>query len=268
MTVLKWLVVLGSVGYLTGLVVLFFAQRSFIFPVPLTARTAPEAAGLAAADEHLLTTADGEKIIVWHVPAKPGHAVVLHFHGNGDFLAGLAGRFRDITADGTGLVALSYRGYAGSSGRPSEQGLLSDAAAAYAFAAARYSADQIVVWGFSLGSGVAVALAADQPIGKLILEAPYTSIVDVAAAAFPLLPVRWLIRDQFRSDQRISRVTAPLLIMHGARDATIPIDLGDRLFALAREPKQFVRFPQGAHNDLGSYGAIETARQFIEASSR
>jgi uncharacterized protein len=202
------------------------------------------------------------------VPAKPGHAVVLYFHGNGDFLAGLAGRFRDITADGTGLVALSYRGYAGSSGRPSEQGLLSDAAAAYAFAAARYSADQIVVWGFSLGSGVAVALAADQPIGKLILEAPYTSIVDVAAAAFPFLPVRWLIRDQFRSDQRISRVTAPLLIMHGARDATIPIDLGDRLFALAREPKQFVRFPQGAHNDLGSYGAIETARHFIEASSR
>ena len=125
-----------------------------------------------------------------------------------------------------------------------------------------------MVWGFSLGSGVAVALAADQPIGKLILEAPYTSIVDVAAAAFPFLPVRWLIRDQFRSDQRISRVTAPLLIMHGARDATIPIDLGDRLFALAREPKQFVRFPQGAHNDLGSYGAIETARHFIEASSR
>jgi uncharacterized protein len=268
MTVLKWLVVLGSVGYLAGLVVLFFAQRSFIFPVPQTARTAPVAAGFPQAEEHLLTTADGETIIVWHVPAKPGHAVVLYFHGNGDFLTGLVGRFRDITSDGTGLVALSYRGYAGSSGRPSEQGLLSDAAAAYAFAAARYGADQIVVWGFSLGSGVAVALAADQPIGKLILEAPYTSIVDVAAAAFPFLPVRWLIRDQFRSDQRISRVTAPLLIMHGARDATIPIDLGDRLFALAREPKQFVRFPQGAHNDLGSYGAIETARHFIEASSR
>jgi fermentation-respiration switch protein FrsA (DUF1100 family) len=268
MIVLKWLVVLAACGYLVGLAALFVAQRSFLFPIPQTVRTAPEAAGFGAAEEHLLTAADGEKIIVWHVPAKPGHAVVLYFHGNGDFLAGLAGRFRDITADGTGLVALSYRGYAGSSGRPSEQGLLSDAAAAYAFAAARYSADQIVVWGFSLGSGVAVALAAGQPIGKLILEAPYTSIVDVAAAAFPFLPVRWLIRDQFRSDQRISRVTAPLLIMHGARDATIPIDLGDRLFALAREPKQFVRFPQGAHNDLGSYGAIETARHFIEASSR
>ena len=266
MTVLKWLVVLVSVGYLVGLVVLFFAQRSFIFPIPQIAHVAPEAAGFPEAEEHLLTTADGETIIVWHVPAKPGHAVVLYFHGNGDFLAGLVGRFRDITSDGTGLVALSYRGYAGSSGRPSEQGLLRDAAAAYAFTSARYGADRIVVWGFSLGSGVGVALAADQRIAMLVLEAPYTSITDLAGAAFPLLPVRWLIRDPFRSDQRITRVMAPLLIMHGARDATIPISLGERLFALAHEPKQFVRFPEGSHNDLGNYGAVEMGRQFINAA--
>jgi uncharacterized protein len=266
MTVLKWLVVLVAVGYLVGLVVLFFAQRSFIFPIPQIAHVAPEAAGFPEAEEYLLTTADGETIIVWHVPAKPGHAVVLYFHGNGDFLAGLVGRFRDITSDGTGLVALSYRGYAGSSGRPSEQGLLRDAAAAYAFTSARYGADRIVVWGFSLGSGVAVALAADQRIAKLVLEAPYTSITDLAGAAFPFLPVRWLIRDPFRSDQRITRVTAPLLIMHGARDATIQISLGERLFALAHEPKQFARFPEGSHNDLGNYGAVEMARRFINAA--
>ncbi len=266
MTILKWLVVLVAVGYLGGLVVLFFAQRSFIFPIPQTKRTSPESAGFGVAEEHLLTTADGEKIIVWHVPAKPGHAVVLYFHGNGDFLAGLVDRFRDITSDGTGLVAPSYRGYAGSSGRPSEEGLLSDAEAAYAFASARYGADRIVVWGFSLGSGVGVALAADQRIAKLVLEAPYTSIMEVAAGAFPFLPVRWLIRDQFRSDQRIARVTAPLLIMHGARDATIPISLGEQLFALAHEPKQFVRFPEGSHNDLGDHGAIETAAHFMTAA--
>src|ERR1700716_2942383 len=239
MTVLKWLVILAAGGYLGGLVVLFFAQRTFIFPIPQTVRTAPEAAGLPEAEEHFLTTADGEKVIVWHVPAKPGHAVVIYFHGNGDFLAGLAGRFRDIAADGTGVVALSYRGYAGSSGRPSEQGLLLDAAAAYAFTSARYAADQIVVWGFSLGSGVAVALAAEQPIAKLILEAPYSSIADVAASAFPIFPVRLVIRDPFHSDRRIARVTAPLLIMHGARDPTIRIGFGERLFSLANEPKQF-----------------------------
>jgi fermentation-respiration switch protein FrsA (DUF1100 family) len=111
-----------------------------------------------------------------------------------------------------------------------------------------------------------VALAAEQPVGKLILEAPYTSIVDIAGLRFRLVPVRWLVRDQFRSDQRIARVTAPLLIMHGAHDHTIPISFGEQLFALAHEPKQFVRFPDGGHDDLGNYGAIETARHFIDGS--
>ena len=266
MTVLKWLVALVLAGYLVGLAVLFFVQRSFLFPIPQKMRTAPEAAGFPEAEEQFLTTADAEKIIVWHVPAKSGHAVILYFPGNGDFLAGSANRFRAMTSDGTGLVALSYRGYAGSTGHPSERGLLLDAAAAYAFTSARYSADRIVVWGFSLGSGVAVALAAGQPVGKLILEAPYTSTADVAALRFRFAPVRWLMRDQFHSDQRIAQVTAPLLIMHGARDSTIPIGFGERLFSLAHEPKQFVRFPEGGHDDLDNYGAIETARDFIHAS--
>lgn len=265
MTVLKWLLIVVSVAYACGLAVLFFVQRSFLFPVPTVLRTSPQEAGFPEAEEHVLTTADGEKVIVWHVPAKPGHPVILYFHGNGDFLAGFFGRFRALIADGTGIVALSYRGYAGSSGQPSERGLLQDAAAAYAFTTARYGADNIIVWGFSLGTGVAVALATEQGIGKLILEAPFTSTADVAASVFWFMPVRLLMRDQFRSDERIARVKAPLLMMQGANDATIPIVLGERLFTLAREPKQFVRFPEGGHNDLDNYGAIETARQFIGA---
>src|SRR6266403_2239676 len=215
---LKWLVVVVAVGYLGGLAAVFLMQRTFLFPAPTRERTAPEAAGFPEAEEHVLTTADGERVIVWHVPAKPGHPVVLYFHGNGDFLAGFFGRFRDLTSDGTGIVALSYRGYAGSSGRPSERGLLQDAAAAYAFTTARYGVDRIVVWGFSLGTGVAVALAAEQPIGKLILEAPYTSTVDVAASLFWFMPVRLVMRDQFRSDEHIARVKVPLLFMHGTAD--------------------------------------------------
>ena len=265
MTVLKWLLIVVSIGYAGGLVALFFAQRSFLFPVPTVARTSPQQAGFPEAEEHVLDTADGEKIVVWHVPAKPGHPVVLYFHGNGDFLAGFFGRFHDLIADGTGVVALSYRGYAGSSGHPSERGLLSDAAAAYAFTVARYEAARIVVWGFSLGTGVAVALAAEKPVGRLILEAPYTSTADVAASIFWFLPVRLVMRDQFRSDERIRRVTVPLLIMHGERDPAIPIRFGERLFALAHEPKQFVRFPEGGHENLQNFGAIETARHFINA---
>jgi uncharacterized protein len=266
MTVLKWLAALALASYLVGLAVLFLVQRSFLFPIPQKTRTTPEAAGFPQAEEHFLTTADGEKVIVWHVPAKPGHAVILYFPGNGDFLAGSASRFRAMTADGTGLVALSYRGYAGSTGEPSEKGLLLDAAAAYAFTSARYSADRVVVWGFSLGTGVSVALAAREPVGKLILEAPYTSTAEVAASRFPMVPIRWLMRDQFHSDERIAGVTAPLLVMHGVRDSTIPIRFGERLYSLAHEPKQFVKFPEGGHANLDDYGATETARGFINAS--
>ena len=264
MTVLKWLLIVVSVGYVGGLAALFLLQRSFLFPIPQVGRTTPAAAGFPQAEEHVLTTADGEKVIVWHVPAKPGHPVILYFHGNGDFLAGFFIRFRDMIADGTGVVALSYRGYAGSSGQPSEQGLLKDAAAAYAFITSRYSAERIVAWGFSLGTGVAVALAAEQPIGKLILEAPFTSIADVAASAFPIFPVRIVMKDPFHSDRRIAQVEVPLLVMHGVHDPTIPIAFGERLFALANEPKKFVRF-DGGHNDLDDFGAAGTARQFIGA---
>jgi len=123
--------------------------------------------------------------------------VVLYFHGNGDYLAGFFDRFRDIIADGTGVVALSYRGYAGSSGHPSEQGLLRDAAAAYAFTSARYSADKIVAWGFSLGTGRRGGTGGRAAVGRLILEAPYTSLADVAASAFPIFPVRLVMKDPF-----------------------------------------------------------------------
>jgi fermentation-respiration switch protein FrsA (DUF1100 family) len=266
MTFLKWIAIVVAAGYCAGLVLLFVKQRTMLFPVPTAERTAPAAAGFPQAEEHVLTTSDGEKVIVWHVPAKPGRAVVLFFQGNGDFLAGLAGRFKAITADGTGLVALSYRGYAGSSGAPSEDGLLRDGEAAYSFATARYDAQRIVAWGFSLGTGVAVAVASGHPVGKLILEAPYTSIADVAAAHFPFVPVRLLMRDPFHSDERIARVTAPLLIVHGAQDPTIPIGFGEKLFALAREPKQFVRIPGGGHDDLGNFGIADIAQNFINGS--
>jgi fermentation-respiration switch protein FrsA (DUF1100 family) len=265
MTVLKWLVVLVLIGYVGFLAAFYFVQRAFLFPIPQTERTAPAAAGFSEAEEHVLTTSDGEKIIVWHVPPRPGRSVVMFFPGNGDFLAGRVGWFRDIVADGTGLIAVSYRGYAGSTGHPSERGLLLDAEAAYSFAKARYETDRIVVWGFSLGTGVAVALAADQQMGKLILEAPYTSTAEVAASLLRIVPVRWLMSDQFRSDVRISRVSVPLLIMHGERDPAIPMAFGERLFMLAHEPKQFVRFPEGGHDNLHDYGAMEAARQFINA---
>lgn len=144
--------------------------------------------------------------------------------------------------------------------------MLRDAAAAYAFTMARYSPERIVVWGFSLGTRVATALAAERPIAKLILESPYTSTVELAGSLLRIVAVSLLMLDQFRSDQRIARVTVPLLIMHGTSDPAIPIALGERLFALAHDPKQFVGFPGGGHENLDDFGAIETARSFINAA--
>jgi uncharacterized protein len=263
MTVLKWSLIVGAACYFGFVILLYFAQRSILYPIPEKVRTSPAAAGFPEAEEHVLPTSDGEKIVAWHVPPREGQSVIIFFHGNGDILTWRVPWFREMIAGGAGLIAVSFRGYAGSSGSPTEAGLLQDAEAAYAFAIEHYSPERIVVWGFSLGTGPAVALAANRRIGRLILEAPYSSIADVAAAAFPFVPVRWFIRDQFHSDRWIVNVTAPVLIMHGERDHTIPIRFGERLYELARQPKQMVRFPEGGHDDLDNFGAMDVARAFL-----
>jgi uncharacterized protein len=259
---LKWSFGLVLAGYVGATALLYVFQRNIQYRPPQTVRTEPSAIGFPA-EEVVLDTADSEKVVVWHVPAQAGKAVVLYFHGNGDVLALRVPRLRELFADGTGLVALSYRGYAGSTGQPSEKGLLADAAAAYAFTVARYSPDRIAIWGFSLGTGPAVAIGSERPIGKLILEAPYTSTADVAASLFPFLPVRLLMKDQFHSDKLIGKVSVPILVMHGERDPGIPIQFGARLFSLAHEPKRFVRFPNGGHDDLDAHGSIAAVREFL-----
>ena len=134
MALLKWLV--GAAAAFGGLVALMYvAQRLLMyFPEPLD-------------------TKDGERVIIWHVPPRGEKPVVLYFHGNGGALRNRVARFGALVADGNGLIALSYRGYGGSTGRPTEAGLIADAEAGYAFAAEHYPAERIVLWGESLGSG-------------------------------------------------------------------------------------------------------------------
>lgn len=258
-----WYAGLALAGYAGVVALLYGAQRHLLYRPPSVAAIAPAAAGLSGAEEVRLATSDGETAVAWHAPPQPDRPVILFFGGNGDALPWRVGRFAKIAAGGDGLLALSYRGYFGSTGRPSEPGLIRDAEAAYAFAAARYGAERIVLWGVSLGTGLAVALASERPVGKLVLEAPFTSVADIAAAAFPFVPVRLLLKDQFRSDERIGRIAAPLLVMHGDRDDVVPIRFGERLFALAPAPKQFVRLTGGGHNDLDAYGVVDVALRFI-----
>jgi len=262
MAALKSILVFLLVGYGAMVALVYFAQRALMY-FPDRTRTPPADAGFPEAEEVILETADGEKLVAWHVAAAEGKPVVLYFHGNGGALVHRVDRFRGLIANGNGLVALSYRGYGGSSGSPSEAGLLNDAAAAYAFAAARYPAQRIALFGESLGTGVAIWLATEKPVARLLLQAPYTSIVDVAAAAYPFLPVRLLLKDRYRSDERVGGVTAPVLVLHGERDRVVPIQYGERLYALIRAPKKFVRFPEGGHVDLDRQGALDIIRSFL-----
>jgi fermentation-respiration switch protein FrsA (DUF1100 family) len=258
----KSVVVLLLVFYAALVGLMYFAQRGLMY-FPDRQRVAPAAAGLPQAAEETLTTTDGERVIVWHVPPREGRPVVLYFQGNGGGLPLRVARFAALARDGIGLVALNYRGYGGSSGSPNEEGLIADAHAAYEFAAARYEPKRIVPWGESLGSGVAVALAAEKPVAKIVLEAPFTSAADVGARAYPFLPVRWLMKDQFRSDERIARVGVPVLILHGERDGVVPIALGERLFELVPGPKRFVRYPQAGHEGLDGHGALDEVKKFL-----
>jgi uncharacterized protein len=262
MTVLIWIAIIALCLYVGFAAMLYFTQRSLMY-FPETIHTTPAQAGLAEAEEVTLTASDGVKSIVWHVAPRDGKPVILYFHGNGGALRYRVERFRKLIDDGIGLVALEYRGYGGLGGSPSEQGLIADAEAAYAFAAARYSVQQIVVWGESLGSGVAVALAAEKPVGRVILEAPFTSTEAVGAGHYWYLPVRLLMKDQFHSDERIAKVKAPLLILHGVHDRTVPFAMGERLFDLANKPKHIVRFLDGGHEDLDANGALIAVARFL-----
>ena len=265
MTLLKWLIAAAAAfgGFVT---LMYLTQRALMYH-PETLRTPPAMAGLPDVQEIVLDTADGEKVIVWYAPPQRDLPLVLYFHGNAGSLRNRSDRFRALTGDGYGLVALSYRGYGGSTGRPSEAGMIADAQTAYAFAAAHVPPERIVVFGESIGTGVAIALAATERIGRLVLESPFTSAADVAARIYWYLPVRLLMKDQFHSDERIGKVTAPLLVLHGERDQVVPIALGERLFELANEPKRFERFAAGHHVDLDRYGALDTVRSFL-ASAR
>jgi fermentation-respiration switch protein FrsA (DUF1100 family) len=171
-------------------------------------------------------------------------------------------------AHGYGIVMMTYRGFGGSTGVPSERANVSDAKEVYeALRASGIPASMIVVYGESLGTGVAIQLAAEKEVAGLILDAPYTSIVDLAALHYPQLPARWLMTDRYESLGAAGRVAAPALIVHGEADDIIPVEMSRRVAAALKGPVQLATFPGAGHSDhymFGSYDVIYAwlARQF------
>ena len=256
------MVTAAVVAYVAIVAFLYVAQRSMQYPRD-GARVDLARAAIPRAEEASLTTSDGERIIVWIVPPADSKPVLIFFQGNGGTIANRADRFRELAEDGIGLVAVSYRGYGGSSGSPSETGLNHDARAAYDEAVKRFGADRIVLHGESLGTGVAVRLATEAKIKALILEAPFFSAAEVAKGSYPFAPIALLMKDQYRSDELIGRIRVPVLMMHGERDDIIPISQGVALFNASSAPRRFVRFPAAGHNDLPRHGADSQVLRFL-----
>ena len=210
---------------------------------------------------------DDVQLISWHHAAADGAPTVVHFPGNGGNIAGRGVAARPWIDAGYGVLLVGYRGYGGSDGRPTEEGLYADGRAAIAYLRGHgVAARRIALYGESLGTGVAVKMAVEHEVGAVILEAPFTSAVDVGARAYPILPVRWLMKDRYESLGRIAAVDAPLLIVHGEDDFTIPVAHGRRMLAAAREPKQGVFIAGAGHDDLRAHGADAAILRFLAAT--
>ena len=251
------IIALGT--YAALLLIMYLGQRHFTY-FPDRTRYDPATAGLPDFEEVRIETADGLSLIAWYKPAEGSRPTILLFQGNAGNIANRAFKARAFADRGYGMLMPNYRGYGGNEGKPDEAGLQEDGRAALSYLLeAGVPLQKIVLYGESLGSGVAVALAETSNVAALVLEAPYTSLPDVAAKAYPWLPVRFLMKDRFASIERIGEVNSPLLVVHGSNDEVIPVVLGQELFAAASEPKRLVIISGAHHNDifdLGSGAAI------------
>ena len=243
---------------------LYLFQRQLLY---FPDRARPELFGLEqlGVREAMLQTEDGLSLLSWYLPAQPGRPVIAYFHGNGGHVGYRAERLLRFAREGFGVVMVEYRGYGGNPGTPSETGFYTDGRAALAFLDREgVTPNRLMLYGESLGSGVAVALAAERQVAAVILEAPPTSVAEVAQCHFPFVPAARMVTDRYDSLSRIGKVKAPILVLHGERDRVVPIRYGRALLDAAPEPKEGWFAPDAGHEDLARYGAMDVVVAFIE----
>jgi fermentation-respiration switch protein FrsA (DUF1100 family) len=234
------------------LVAIWFGQRGLIY-FPDGRSPAPAAFGLPDAQPLTFDTEDGLTLDGWFLGARAGATgyTVIIFNGNGGHRGYRAGLAAQLAARGLSVLLFDYRGYAGNPGLPSETGLARDARAALAYLGRRPGVDltRIVFFGESLGAAVAVRLALEYPPAALILRSPFSSMTAIGSHHYPVLPVRWLLRDRYPSIDRIPRITSPLLIVAGDADRIVPLGDTQVLFEAAPQPKRLVVIQGADHND-------------------
>ena len=267
----SWLVIGGLIAigaYTLVLCAMYWQQRALIYRTG-GARLPPAEFGLGNIADVTLETPDGEKLVAWWAKAQPGGPTLLYFHGNAGHLSERSERIRFMQQAGIGIFIIAYRGYSGSSGHPSEAANIADAVLGYDWLVARgVRPDEIVLFGESLGTGVAVQAAGLRTAAGLILDSPFTGLADVAATQFPWLPVRKLIWDRYDSLSRIGNLHLPLLIPHGEADVTVPAAMGRVLYEAANQPKKIVTFPGAQHILHAQFGSLEIVRDFVRALKR
>ena len=260
------IVIWAALIYFSVCAVMFLIQRKLQY-FPDTQRLPPSAFDLAGARDVPLKTRDGESIHGWFAPpVNRDKPVILYFHGNAEAIQARWERAKLFTDTGYGYFLLSYRGFGGSSGAPSETGLVEDAATALAFLKEEgFGPDRIVYWGESLGSGVAVQLAAQQTPTAIILEAPFKSAANVARLRYGFLPIGLLMKDQFNSLEFIEHLKAPAFVFHGDADQVIPFAMGKEVYDHIHAPKEFHNIPGGGHVDPLTWPLWRKIDGFIDA---
>lgn len=258
------LVVIALCTYMAVVVVVAFLQSHLIY-FPSRDYFADPAKVNLPYEDLTLTTADGERVHAWHIPRESAVATVIVFHGNAGNMADRLIHAKSFHQMGYSVLLVEYRGYGRSTGRPSERGTYLDAEAAWAYLAETRGEPpgRIILYGESLGGAVAIELAARHTPAALVVECTFTSLADVAAIHYPLIPARWLLVHRYESERKVGRITCPKLFLHGQDDTLVPMRLARRLFEAAAEPKQFLETP-GGHNDGGFLYSPEYGRKVQE----
>jgi hypothetical protein len=251
-------------GYLLLAAAAYLGQRRLMY-FPHGGRVAPANVGLQGVAEREIATPDGARLVAWQAKAAPGQPTLLYFHGNAGSLALRAERLARYRARGRGMVMVSYRGYSGSTGSPSEAANVADALLAYDLLVREgVRPEDIILYGESLGTGVAVQVAAARAVRGMIMEAPFTSALDIARARYPFLPAGLLMLDRYETLRHLETVRAPVLVIHGERDGVIPLAHGRRVHAAVRGPSEIVTFPEAGHSDHHRHGSTEAVNAWID----